>query len=266
MSPHAPKEPRPSGSGPLPRRTSRCRKIAYTLGIFWPSLWKTRRGARLALLLPLMLLCSCMGNPANPATTRPATAVDPKSADPAYWYAQPGVADVESPDFTALWKSCKLAARDDGFDIDRPGYRDGLMTTPPLVSKQIFQPWRSDVVNDQDLMQSTLGTVRRTIHFEIARTGSAPDAAWECIPKVVVERFSIVEHRITNASEYRDIFTLTRSELTMEQENERDPTNKVPPLYWYAIGRDHGLERQLADQIRQHLAHPQDLQGIVPVG
>ena len=52
----------------------------------------------------------------------------------------------------------------------------------------------------------------------------------------------------------------------MQQERERDPTAGIAPLYWYPIGRDHELERQLASRIRMHVDHPEDLKDIVPIG
>ena len=107
-----------------------------------------------AVLKSLMLAAVCgsaflpaVSAPANPAATQPATAIDPKTAEPGYWYDLPGVVTVNTPEFDTLWKACKLAARDDGFVLDRPGYRDGVMTTQPLTSKQFFEPWLNDVVD-----------------------------------------------------------------------------------------------------------------------
>jgi hypothetical protein len=212
------------------------------------------------------ILPGCMGAPANPAATQPATAIDPKTAEAGYWYDQPAVANVESSDFDTLWKACKLAARDDGFILDRPGYRDGLMTTQPLVSKQFFQPWLNDVADGHSLVQSSLATMRRSIHFEMTKVGDGPDAVWRCVPKVLVERFQETERRITNATEYQQAFVLTRQQLSMQEQRERDPTAGIPPLYWYPVGRDPELERQLAGRIRDHVSHPEDLRGIVPIG
>jgi hypothetical protein len=198
-------------------------------------------------------LPGCLGAPANPAATQPTTAIDPKTAEPGYWYDQPGVASVETPDFDTLWKACKLAARDDGFILDRPGYRDGVMTTQPLTSKQFFEPWLNDVADGHSLVQSSLATMRRTVRFEMTKIGEGPAATWQCVPKVLVERFQEIERRITNAIEYTQAFVLTKQQASMQEDRERDPTAGVPPLYWYPVGRDPALERQLAGLIREHV-------------
>jgi len=216
--------------------------------------------------LAAVFLPGCIGGPANPAATQPATAIDPKTAEPGYWYDKPGVTSAETPDFDTLWKACKLAARDDGFILDRPGYRDGLMTTQPLTSKQFFQPWLHDVVDEHSLIQCSLATMRRTIHFEMTKVGEGPAATWQCVPKVLVERYQVSERRVTNETEYRQVFTLTPQQLNMQEERERDPTAGIPPLYWYPVGRDPALEKQLASLIRRHVSHPEDLKDIVPTG
>jgi len=217
--------------------------------------------AALALFLP-----GCTGEEPSPATTQLATAIDPKTAEPSYWYDKPGLVSVEAPEFDTLWKSCKLAARDDSFILDRPGYRDGLMTTQPLTSQQFFQPWLHNVGDGHALIQASLATMRRTIRFEMTKVGEGPAAKWQCVPKILVERYQEVERRITNETEYREAFNLTRQEAAMQDERERDPTSGIAPAYWYAVGRDYELERQIASLIREHVNHPQDLKGIVPIG
>jgi hypothetical protein len=208
--------------------------------------------------LAAVFLPGCAAAPSGPAATQPVTAIDPATAEPGYWYDQPGVVSVDTTDFDTLWKAAKLAARDDGFILDRPGYRDGLMTTQPLVSRQFFQPWLNDVVDTHALIQSSLATM--------TRFGDGPLASWECVPKVLVERYQVVERRITNETEYREVFNLTREEMNMEAQHERDPTAGIAPVYWYSVGRDHELERQLAGLMRQHINHPEDLRTIVPIG
>src|SRR5207248_2965667 len=119
-------------------------------------------------------------------------------------------------------------------------------TTAPLVSRQFYEPWRDDVVDGHGLLLSSLATVRRTVRFEIARRD---DGTFVLAPKVVVERYSSAERRITSVTEYLDIFNYRRA-LVDVQTDEGTP---VPVEYWYAIGRDPALERHLARAIRRAL-------------
>lgn len=179
-------------------------------------------------------------------TTRPVLENDIKKAHGAYWYHQTDVASVNCGNFDSLWNTAFNVALDDHFMIDRTDFRAGLLTTLPMISKQPFEFWRDDVVDGHSQLQSALGTVRRTIQFHISRE---PGGSYRCIPKVLVERESLAEHRITSVTEYHEIFSVTR------QLSERDTDIGTPVIleYWYAIGRDVELERNLAQKIRARL-------------
>jgi hypothetical protein len=180
------------------------------------------------------------------ATTRPATSIDPAEARATYWFAKPAVATVSCGDFDALWDGAVRGIKAHWFVIDRADYREGLLTTNPLISRQWFEPWRNDVVDGYDLLLSSLSTVRRTVHISIRRL---PDGDFELTPKVLVERHAIPERRITSVTEYQDVFAVDRP-LQVE---ETEAGTKVVTDYWYAIGRDTALEAALIKEIRRRL-------------
>jgi hypothetical protein len=203
-------------------------------------------GAALCVL-SACLVPGCIVARQNPAATRPATLDEPvESARSPYWFAQPPVAEVTCGDFYALWDAARRAALDASFSIDRRDYRGGVMTTAPLVSKQFYELWHNDVVDPHSLLLSSLATVRRLVRFEITRR---PDGAYVLAPKVVVERYSAAERRITSVTEYLNIFNYTQHlvELTT------DEGNPLPLEYWFAMGRDPALEKHLAEEIRKNL-------------
>jgi hypothetical protein len=178
---------------------------------------------------------------APPAATQPTVAVAAPEATPAYWMGKPAMASVASRDFGRLWDACADTARNYQFPLDRLDYRDGVMTTAPVVSKQIFEPWRRDTGTFHELMISTLDTVRRTIRFDFER---AEDGSYVARPKVLVERLSQIQRRITSASEYTLVFSAPGANITTDQ------GLIIAARYWYAIGRDEALERDLADSVR----------------
>lgn len=218
------------------------------------SFFVTLSALHLVTLSSLPLLPGCIGSPANPATTQPVTNVDPDRAQQWYWYNRPGTVVVDYPQFDPLWRAAEQAVRDAGFTPDRRDFRNGVMTTKPLVSQQIFEPWRHDTATAYALAQSSLQTVRRTVRFDVDRK---EDGTYELTPKVLVERYSFAEHRITSAEQYREIFALTREEAYRRRDLQENPTQEVspipPPDYWYAIGRDPDMERRLADWVRDRL-------------
>ena len=81
--------------------------------------------------------------------------------------------------------------------------------------------------------------------FLVAVTGMGftRDGRYVVEPKVIVERLSLAERRITNAIDYRG--TLGPG----EQQRFGPAAPAGQGSYWYAIGRDHDLERSLANRI-----------------
>lgn len=213
---------------------------------------RTRASLRIAkgaaLALAALIPCGCIGARQHPAATQPATAIDPKEAQPGYWLDQPAVAAVRASSFDRLWDACATAAQDDRFLIDRTDYREGLLTTLPLVSKQFYEVWRNDVVDPHSLAQSSLGTMRRTVRFTVRRL---PDGSFEASPKVLVERSSLLERRITSVDQYQNVFAVEQFDAM--RQTERTGEN-IPAQYWYSVGRDPALEKQLAASARERLS------------
>jgi len=201
------------------------------------------------MLFPTVM-AGCMLGKQHPAATQPATSIDPKTAQADYWLKQPAVAHAPATDFDSLWNACRDAVVADGFSVDRTDYREGLLTTLPLVSKQAYEFWRNDVVAAHDLAQSTLGTIRRTVWITIKRL---PDGSFQATPKAVVERYATVERRITSAAQYRDIFSIRLLDVYRDAEQTGVP---IPAEYYYAIGRDHALEKQLVQSIESRIIPP----------
>jgi hypothetical protein len=204
--------------------------------------------ARIGAVIALFVIVGgCAIHPAAPPATQPATAGDPKTTLPTYWFDQPAFTEVHGRDFDALWNACQQAAKAHGFVIDRTDYREGLLYTEPLVSKGFFEVWRNDVVDGHGLAQGTLATMRRTIRFAIRRQR---DGSFVATPKVVVERYASIERRITSAAQYHDIFSIR----LLDVNREREQTGAVIPAeFWYAVARDHALERELARDISQRV-------------
>jgi hypothetical protein len=174
------------------------------------------------------------------------TETDQKLASQAYWIAQPANASVTHDNYDALWEAAIGAARWRGFRPDRIEYRSGVLVTYPLVSQQLFELWRRDTPNLIDQTENTLATVRRIIRFEINKRD---DGTFELVPKVLVERYSSSERRITSVTQYRETFN-----IEAEYGNkERDKGVNLPTTYWYTTGRDDSLERELAKGIRSRL-------------
>ena len=189
--------------------------------------------------------------PTHSAAVRAAvTPSDPTLATEDYWWNQPPVVAVPHAGFEPLWDACKAEAHDRFFVLDREDYRLGLLTTLPMVSKQAFEPWRTDAVTVHDVAESTLGTIRRTVRFEVRKRD---DGSFEMTPKVLVERFASVERRLTAISQYHEAFSAPRTFADSPDLSGDVTTEHALDDYWYALHRDPALERDLAASITRRL-------------
>ncbi len=214
----------------------------------------TRSGAFLALRIgtvAALLIVGCASHSRSHPTTQMATDIDPATTQPAYWYGQPAVASVEGDSFHRLWSTAEDVARSYFFKIDRTDYRDGILTTEPLVSAQFFEPWRRDVQTVEDAVDASMATMRRTIRFEFTRVDADH---WRVTPKVLIERRSIAEQRITSVVLYRKTFRRpVKSRDEPSGTPESDQGIYLPARYWYPIGRDEALEKSIAERMESRL-------------
>lgn len=206
------------------------------------------RGWAIAVCIALsQFTTGCIVGKQRPAATQPATAIDTEQGKPAYWWDKPPVTHITARKFDALWNACRDAVRARGFTSDRLDYRDGVLTTLPLVSKSAYEFWRSDVIDPADLADSSLSTIHRIVRFDLKKLANG---GYQATPKVLIERFSMIQRRITSVDQYRDIFSLTQLDVTRANEEYGEV---IPAYYWYPIGRDYALERQLAQDVRERL-------------
>ncbi len=202
-------------------------------------------------ILALFVL-GCITGRQNPAATQPATAVDLATTQPSYWLDKPAVAEVRAGDFNKLWEAAKETVRGYQLALDREDYRAGVLTSVPEVSKQVFEIWRSDAGTLDESLANTTAAIRRTIRFEVSR---GEDGTYTLVPKVLVERQSIFERRVTDVSQYRFAFAgparaqPARTAVTLDPETYQD----VPVKYWYPIGRDLEMEKKVAERVKKEM-------------
>lgn len=199
----------------------------------------------LLFYVPFLLLATgCAAS--HPAATS-VTPADPKLATPDYWWNQPAAVHVANADFYKLWNACKGELYVRLFIVDREQFRDGLLTSEPLVSKQFFEFWRTDAVNVHDVAESSLASIRRTVRFEVTKQS---DGSYDLVPKVLVERYQSTERRLTAFIQFHDSFTAPRT--VMDAPDESGAVFAAD--YWYPVRRDNDLEKDMAASIRRRLA------------
>jgi len=202
---------------------------------------RVRRGAAMIGALLLATTGGCVSSTSRP--TNAVTAVKPETSTIQYWLDQPVTVRVTAKNYDELWKACDHVSHRYLFAIDRNDYREGLMTTLPMISKYFTEIWRSDVITASDMANSTLATYRRTVRYEIRRTA---DNQFEAAVKVIVERSTSFERRVTTAIQYRDAF----KGFPPNTDFYADDGSKQPEQTWYAVGRDSALESAIGKKLQ----------------
>jgi hypothetical protein len=206
------------------------------------------RLAPITLLAALSILASCAGPSTGkaPSTQGSLKSIPVERGTADYWFKQPAVASVTSADYRKLWDACAKTLRDDQFEIDQQDYRDGILMTWPMVSKQALEIWRSDAGTAYDVVQDTLQTIRRSVRFEFSRE---PNGLYVARPKVLIEQSSHPERRLSTVSQAPQAFTPFGESPTRTTEEGA----VIPNRYWFVLGRDEAMERQLANSVREKL-------------
>jgi hypothetical protein len=202
----------------------------------------------LAFALASLIVAGCISkHPSNPAATQPVTVKDLATTQPSYWLDKPATATVSNFQFQPLWNACEKTARSYQFQLDREEYRQGLLTTKPMISKQLLELWRKDTGTAHGVVENSLSAIRRTLRFEIEHSD---DGTYVMTPKVLVERFTIVERRITSATQTRLAFSGPQAPTREAVEAE---ITDLPVTYWTPVGRDTEMEKQVAAEVRKRL-------------
>jgi hypothetical protein len=196
----------------------------------------------LPLIFAIFALTGCSHVDVSPSLSQ----TDEKLATQGYWLGQPAVATVAHDNYDELWEACIGSTRWRGYHIDRSDYRGGSLVMFPLVSKQFFEVWKRDTPAIADIIENSLMLVRRIVRFDVVRR---EDGTFACVPKVLVERFSQTEGRVTSVTRNGDVFAVEENQGS----RERDKGNVGADAYWYTTGRDVVLEKDLADAIESRL-------------
>jgi hypothetical protein len=197
-----------------------------------------------------LLACGCITHAQHPAATQPATVADAATTQPSFWLDQPAAATVTGDDFDRMVAACRDVARDYLFKIDRVDYRAGLVLTEPMISSQWFEPWRHDNHSLDDVEESSLATIRRSIRFEFTRQD---DQTWEMAPKIMVERQTVAERRVTSVVLVRSIFVQPRGRTRPSGSREADEGIILQARYWTPVRRDPEFERVIAKDVQRKL-------------
>ncbi|MCF7957421.1 MAG: hypothetical protein K9M57_03110 [Phycisphaerae bacterium] len=147
-------------------------------------------------------------------------------------------------DMVTLWPLCQEAIKERGFQIYYRNFNQGILETYPLISKQWFEPWHSDVVDGRSLLESSMHTLQRQVTLEIIRVD---DQQHELKCRVDVERISLTEDFTSNLVRARDMLSNSNMQLI------KDPDDLSDIKQWVPLGNDAALEEAILRSISSKL-------------
>ena len=161
--------------------------------------------------------------------------------------------EVAPSEYDRLFEAIVHELRDRGFVVDRRDYRFGTVSTRPVGSPTILEPWRADNTTDNQAFASTVNYQRRQITVTLEPVEPAPGTdqphRYLLRAEVIVERVVVPTTYATGSTTGRRVIgKLTRVPTEWQQRG-------ITGHYWRPIGRDPYLEQQLIDAIvRRSLA------------
>ena len=154
---------------------------------------------------------------------------------------------VERASFDQVWDACLDSLEDRGLEVDREDRRFGLIVSEPTVGKQAFEFWRKDAVSSDDVMLSSLHTIRRVVAIQVTTQGPME---FEVRVEAQAQRASIASDQLDNAAE---AFELVRQHGVPAAPSRRDYVRPQAEPVWVDVGREHALEQYILEDISRRL-------------
>ena len=165
------------------------------------------------------------------------------------------VIEIDRAEYSRVYNAAIMVLREQGFPIDRQDFRFGVITTKPISSPTILEPWNTSNRTMGLAMESTINEQQRRVRVTLEPQGEIGGSAY-----VESEAESSRHHfimRVEAQIERRQqpVGYLTRSTaghrvLRMTKKNPHEYAHRgIPGSYWQPIGRDPYLEQHLTAAI-----------------
>ena len=182
--------------------------------------------------------------------------------------AAPGPArssvEIAAAEYGRMYQGALEVLRDRHLQVAEADYRFGHITSVPLVSPTIAEPWRRSLGTTGQTLQSTLNSQRRVVSITIEPLGDAdgdqaqptaePEtpaaegaaairAEYRLIVEVTLEQLQVPRRYLTGSTSGGKVFG------TLEEVPTEWAQRGITGSYWSPVGRDPHLEQQLLEQI-----------------
>jgi hypothetical protein len=155
----------------------------------------------------------------------------------------PNPMPLPSSDPMTVEKVAQRVLLEMNFEIVYPASKPGRVDTENLTGPSWFEFWRDDSVGNFQRVESSLHTIRRSVHVAVT---PAPSGAQVAV-KVDKERLSAPGTSPASVSQAYDIFNPGKTDLARQDEF------KETQFTWLSEGRDDALEQVILERIQGRL-------------
>ena len=160
----------------------------------------------------------------------------------------PAVSSVAEPvvvigDADEIWQACQDELKERGFRLDLVDRREGIILCYPQVSKQWFEFWCQDVVTSEELVESSLHTVRRIIQIEMDDQG---DQSYVLYCRALVERLWRGTEIVGGRVRAREILGKSAGRIPVYGTSS---TAEAALEEWLPVGEDYALASSILQSI-----------------
>ena len=138
-----------------------------------------------------------------------------------------------------VWRKAVELVKRHNFRPDLLDRRRGIITTYPEISRQVWELWRGDVVDDWQMWESSLHTIRRRLEVAVRRRD---DGGVDVTVRAFVQRLSLPESQITSTGEAFAAFSPAAGLKQRTGGGSRQ-------VRWIDLGRDARLEQEILSDL-----------------
>ena len=185
----------------------------------------------------------------------------------------PNPVEIDPAEYDRIFRASVEVLRDYGFRVDRQDYRFGRVTSAPLASPTVFEPWINHNTTATQTAQSTLDFLRRTV--TVSMEPSAEESSESRVQSPELDRAAASPNPELEAQNSEPLSPPYHLRVEVLLENQQVPIRRlngsvsgsrfssltevptewadrnIAPAYWQPIGRDAHLEDRLARDIME---------------
>ena len=156
----------------------------------------------------------------------------------------PNPQEIDAQDYTRVFESSIRVLRDHGFRVDRADHRYGIVTTQPLGSPTLLEPWKRTHSSARRSQQSTWTDLRHivTVTLRPAQDGAAA-RTYVVQVHAALQRQALPLRRLDGSVRRKGVFT------SLGAVPDEWQARGIRDRYWESVGRDGALEEQLLGDI-----------------